>query len=37
MKELFLRFCRWALPLLGITGVVSCEISPPVMYGTVTA
>jgi putative lipoprotein (rSAM/lipoprotein system) len=37
MKELFLRFCRWALPLLGITGVVSCEVSAPVMYGTVTA
>ena len=34
MKELFLRFCRWALPLLGITGVVSCEIFAPVMYGS---
>ena len=34
MKDLFLRFCRWALPLLGITGVVSCEIFAPVMYGS---
>ena len=31
---MFLRFCRWALPLLGITGVVSCEIFAPVMYGS---
>lgn len=34
MRDLFLRFCRWALPLLGITGVVSCEIFAPVMYGS---
>lgn len=34
MKDLFLRFCRWALPLLGVTGVVSCDIFAPVMYGS---
>ena len=34
MRDLFLRFCRWALPLLGISGVVSCEIFAPVMYGS---
>ena len=36
MRDLFLRFCRWALPLLGISGVVSCEIFAPVMYGSPT-
>ena len=33
MKDLFLRFCRWALPLLGVSAVTSCEIAAPVMYG----
>lgn len=35
MRELFLRFCRWALPLLGISGVISCDnvITGPDMYG----
>lgn len=34
MKELFLRFCRWALPLLGVAAVTSCEIDAPApMYG----
>jgi putative lipoprotein (rSAM/lipoprotein system) len=34
MKDLFLRFCRWALPLLGVAAVTSCEIDPPApMYG----
>lgn len=25
MKGLFLRFCRWALAMLGISGVISCD------------
>lgn len=33
MKDLFLRFCRWALPLLGVTAAASCEIVAPAMYG----
>ena len=35
MRDLFLRFCRWALPLLGISGVISCDnvIQSPDMYG----
>lgn len=35
MKDLFLRFCRWALPMLGITGIISCDnvIESPDMYG----
>ena len=35
MKELFLRFCRWALPLLGVTAAISCDnvIESPHMYG----
>lgn len=35
MKDLFLRFCRWALPMLGVTGVISCDnvIESPDMYG----
>lgn len=39
MKDLFLRFCRWALPLLGIAGVVSCENTSDVapMYGVPSA
>lgn len=24
-KDLFLRFCRWALPLLGVSAVISCD------------
>lgn len=36
MKDLFLRFCRWALPLLGVTAAISCDnvIESPNMYGT---
>jgi putative lipoprotein (rSAM/lipoprotein system) len=36
MKDLFLRFCRWALPLLGVTASISCDnvIESPDMYGT---
>lgn len=38
MKDLFLRFCRWALPLLGIMTVISCDgDSPALMYGTLVA
>ena len=35
MKDLFLRFCRWALPLLGVTAAISCDnvIESPDMYG----
>ena len=35
MKNLFLRFCRWALPILGISATVSCDnvINTPDMYG----
>lgn len=35
MKNLFLRFCRWALPLLGVSATVSCDfvIQTPDMYG----
>lgn len=35
MKDLFLRFCRWALPILGISAAVSCDnvINTPDMYG----
>ena len=35
MRDLFLRFCRWALPLLGISGAISCDnvITGPDMYG----
>ena len=29
MKDLFLRFCRWALPLLGVTAVISCDGNLP--------
>lgn len=29
MKDLFLRFCRWALAMLGITGVISCDGDGP--------
>lgn len=25
MKNYFLRFCRWALPLLGVSVVISCD------------
>lgn len=36
MKDLFLRFCRWALPLLGVTAAISCDnvIESPNMYGS---
>ena len=39
MKELFFRFCRWALPLLGVSSVVSCDnvFNTPDMYGTPVA
>ena len=35
MRDLFLRFCRWALPLLGVTAAISCDnvIESPDMYG----
>ena len=35
MRDLFLRFCRWALRLLGISGAISCDnvIQSPDMYG----
>ena len=35
MKDLFLRFCRWALPLLGVSAAISCDnvINTPDMYG----
>ena len=35
MKDLFFRFCRWALPLLGVSGAISCDnvILKPDMYG----
>ena len=42
MKDLFLRFCRWALPMLGVSAAISCDNviensdmygCPPVMYG----
>ena len=35
MRDLFLRFCRWALPLLGVTATISCDnvIESPDMYG----
>lgn len=39
MKELFYRFCRWALPLLGVQAFISCDnvINSPDMYGTMVA
>ena len=37
MKGLFLRFCRYALAMLGISGVISCDgdddIVPAPEYG----
>lgn len=35
MKQLFLKLCRWILPLLGISGVVGCDspFNPVDMYG----
>lgn len=35
MKDLFFRFCRWALPLLGVSAAISCDnvIQGPDMYG----
>lgn len=39
MKDLFLRFCRWALPFFGVSAVVSCDnvFTTPDMYGTMVA
>ena len=39
MKDLFFRFCRWALPLFGVSAVVSCDnvFNTPDMYGTQVA
>ena len=41
MKDLFLRFCRWVLPFLGVSAVIACDGVPPsgyddmlCMYGT---
>ena len=25
MRDMFLRFCRWVLPLLGVSGAISCD------------
>ena len=35
MRYLILRFCRWALPLLGVSAAISCDnvIQAPDMYG----
>lgn len=35
MGDLILRFCRWALPLLGVSAAISCDnvIQAPDMYG----
>ena len=35
MKDLFLRFCRWALPLFGVSAAISCDnvFQTPDMYG----
>ena len=35
MRNLILRFCSWALPLLGASAVISCDnvIQAPDMYG----
>lgn len=35
MRDLILRFCRWALPLLGVSAAISCDnvIQAPDMYG----
>lgn len=39
MKNLFHRFCRWALPFLGVSTVISCDnvFQSPDMYGTQVA
>ena len=39
MKDLFYRFCRWALPFLGVSTVISCDnvFDSPDMYGTQVA
>ena len=39
MKDLFFRFCRWALPFFGVSAVVSCDnvFETPDMYGTQVA
>lgn len=35
MRDLILRFCRWALSLLGVSDAISCDnvIQAPDMYG----
>lgn len=35
MRKMILRFCRWALPLLGVSASISCDniIQTPDMYG----
>lgn len=35
MRDLILRFCRWALPLFGVSAAISCDnvIESPDMYG----
>lgn len=39
MKDLFFRFCRWALPFFGVSAVISCDnvFNTPDMYGTQVA
>lgn len=39
MKDIFFRFCRWALPFFGVSAVVSCDnvFNTPDMYGTQVA
>lgn len=39
MRDLILRFCRWALPLLGVSAAISCDnvIQAPNMYGCLHA
>ena len=36
MRDLFLRFCRWALPFFGVSAFVSCDnvFNTPDMYGS---
>ena len=34
MKDLFLRFCRWVLPFLGVSAVIACDgVLPAPEYG----
>ena len=39
MRNLILRFCRWALPFFGVSAAVSCDnvFTTPDMYGTMVA